>query len=338
MSAVLLMTQDQVAADRERWLAVRGMGVTASEVAAIAGLAPDSHDSAYAVYTAKVTGEEPDLDSAVMKRGRHLEPVVADMYADAYPRHRVVNGGLYHAEGRPWQMATFDRLVAEAGDWCPMQIKTANSHYDNEGKLIWGEPGSDHIPVWYRAQVLYEMDVWGAGRAYVPCLFMNEWQMAVYRIERDNQAERDIKLLREAAEGFLQRIAEGNPPPIDWTASTTRAIRSRHKAEPAGVHVISPALGRRYRAARRAMAKASQALGQATNEILAEAGDAKYIELPGSERVSPEDRGVKVATRVRYKRHSTDLKALAERYPRIAKRLERETDVETLYPGTWAKN
>lgn len=332
MTPNILMTQAEIDVDRPRWHKLRRTGVTASEIAAIMGIAPPEHGSAWAVYAAKMTGEEFQGDTDATLRGTHLEGYVADRYATEEDRHLMM-GGLFNSTERPWQMATLDRIIQKEGaserGWWPAQIKTSATY---EG---WGEPGTDEIPVQYRAQCLWEMDVYEADEVIVPCLFVHDWKLRNYRVVRNRDAQADILCMRAAGEEFMERLAVNDPPEVDWRPATTKALKTLHSGEPVGTAVIPVHLARRYSKARRSKSLADRRLAQATNEILALAGDARYI-VTGPQ-AHPRDRDQKVATRTRSPRRSTDAELLRKKYPAIAKEVERSTDVTVLYPGSWAK-
>lgn len=329
------MSQQEIDADRDRWLAARRYMVTASEIAAVVGVAPPEYGSAWKVYAAKTTGEHYDGDTDATLRGTHLEGYVADRFAaDRKGDLRLAPGGLYQSVARPWQGATFDRLAYPAGDaapWAPfpVEIKTSAT---TEG---WGEPGTSEIPLQYRAQCLWEMDVAGAAVVLVPCLFIASWKLSVYRLDRDDDAERDIIAMRAEAQDFLRRIEDNNPPPVDWSPATTAALKARYQAEPDGEAAIPVKLARRYRAARLAKIAAEQRLGQAVNEMLALAGDAKYLTIGTNSNAT--GRGERVAVRHRYPRTSYDHGHLRDNYPDAAKATQRKTMVSALQPAPWAK-
>ena len=75
----------------------------------------------------------------------------------------------------------------------------------------WGEDGSDEIPVHYRGQVLWQMDVMGVSTAFVACLFIQTWKIRVYELTMDDAAIADLKLMREEARDFLDRIELAGP-------------------------------------------------------------------------------------------------------------------------------
>lgn len=127
MSARLILGPD---APREEWLAARRRGVTASEAAALLGIAPESWDqgSAFALYWYKLglLGEQPDNDA--MSLGRHLESWIADRYEADHPEVELRVAGLYASTERPRQMATPDRLVFPATDIVTVEIGCCDLH------------------------------------------------------------------------------------------------------------------------------------------------------------------------------------------------------------------
>lgn len=346
----LLMRQTDIDQDRTRWMGLRRVGVTASEIAAVVGVAPPEYGSAWSVYAAKITGQEFQGDTDATLRGTHLEAYVADRFAAERPTLALGPGGLYHSKERPWQMATFDRLAFEARDkyaalaaaesgelpyWAdfygkpviPVQIKTSATY---EG---WGPDGSDQIPVHYRAQCLQEMDVADAGEIIVPTLFVGDWKLRVYRIVRDSDAVKDIMLLRKAAVEFLDRVAHEDEPEIDWTPATTKALKTLRPELVEGEVFIKAKLARRYKAARIAVAKAERQLAQASNEIEHAAGDAKFV------MAKINGQPVKIATRLHYpKTGGYDIPALVAKHAKLMARNKRpDITVDSMTPGTWAK-
>jgi putative phage-type endonuclease len=343
VASELVMTDDQIAKDRAGWHARRAAGITASEISAVLGLSP--YCSPFALYVAKAGTEQAPQDSDAITRGTHLEPYVADIFGQQHPDLTVYPGGLYRSAERPWQLCTFDKLAVDGaghlmladfmsatrippGAVMPVQIKTSAT---KEG---YGEQGTPDIPVHYRAQALYELDVAEAGTVLVPVLFMQEWKVVTYVIERNADVDADLAFMRKRAEEFLDRIASDDPPPIDWTASTAKALKTLHPQPREDLtYVAGKGMRERYRAARMALAKAEKRMGQASNELLAAMGDAKYAVFTDPET----GREVKVATRVQYSRHDIDRKALRAKKPQIAKQFETETPVDFLTPGGWAR-
>jgi putative phage-type endonuclease len=342
MAGQLIMRQDQIDDAPAEWHALRRRGVTASEIAAVLGIAPANWGSAYKLYVAKTTGGLDGGDRDELRRGRVLEPYVADVFMESHPWLNVFPGGLYASGQRPWQMATFDRLAIDPAVYglvsvgseptttmlqhaMPVQIKTTATA---DG---WGDDGTDSIPAHYRAQALYEMDVQDADTVLVPCLFMQQWAVRTYVIERGADEQEDIELMREAAGVFIDRLRREDPPPIDWTPATTEALKTIHPVTSDRAADIGPGLARRYRAAQRASEQATQRLGLVTNLIRAKMGDARVAVW------DDEGRAVKVVTRSQFTRHAIDTKRLRREQPGTAKQYETETPTEALYPSKWSR-
>jgi putative phage-type endonuclease len=219
-------------APEAEWLEARRHGVTASEIAVLMGLSP--YSSPFALYHEK-TGDLPGgLDDILFLRiGRHNESLAADLFAEAHPEFYVAGDGreLYAHPERPWQLATPDRLVHEEGSGylrfppplAVLECKTSGS-YDG-----WGDDGTGQIPVHYRCQLLWQMDVMQVTTGYVACLFFaGSRQFRVYELTLDADAKADLELMRTEAELFLWRIKLRNPPDVDWRPATSAALRRLH--------------------------------------------------------------------------------------------------------------
>jgi putative phage-type endonuclease len=293
------MHQDRIDADREGWLRARHDLITASEISVILGIAPDTWGSAYELFWEKVTGEVPkDRDTDEMAFGRYLEPMVDDRLSKRFPFLDIRPGGLYRSGHYPWMAATFDRLALDtegcsgiaADHWrhqtgqipddvFPVQIKTAMWKDDK-----WGAEGTDQIPPHYRAQVLWEMEVWGADQVLVPVLFTASRRLILYRLERSVLTDADVTYMIGAAAEFRDRMASLNPPPVDYRPATTERLRKRHPDIQEGEVQIPRELAHRLKAAAKAEALAKRRKALAQNQIRERLG-------PYEEAVAMDDDG-----------------------------------------------
>lgn len=243
MSVALPACTDlRVRAGSKNWLRVRKSGIGASEIATALGIGNPNWGSPYELYMRK-RGELAEVrDNADMQWGRALESTVLARFLKCHPEFRegpCITGRLYRSNERAWQLATPDAVVFDTrqGFWhdttlptvkltkntttyihaqpVVVQVKTARSR---DG---WGPEGSDEIPVYYRAQVLQEMDVVGADVAWVPVLFGDGRDYREYRVRRN---ERELNVLRIRGAEFWRRVEEGNPPPVDGSIATARAL------------------------------------------------------------------------------------------------------------------
>lgn len=244
MSAPVLLA---VPASREEWLAARRAGIGASEIAVVMGISP--WDSPFGLHWKKVNGWETEANDD-MRNGLFLEPAIAEWWSGTHDPNEnlmVVDGALYAHPERPWQLATPDRIVhlvcgdcdgagylkelawPEACTSClstglgslplaVLELKYAPHSWDG-----WGDAGTDDIPPYYRAQVLWQCDVMG----------VDEWYLAAlgpggFREYRGRVDETDLAAMRAAGEEFMARLDAGDPPPLDGHHATLSALRRLH--------------------------------------------------------------------------------------------------------------
>jgi putative phage-type endonuclease len=242
---VELLTPEQATPDNPTWHVLRRGAVTASEIAAVLGISP--WESPFSLYWSKVHGWTIP-DSPEMAAGRRAEPIVADWFAeqgDPLGNLAVRPAGLYASKERPWQLATPDRMVHLRCDECDADLDgdpwgTAcpacwgRGYQDDPAAALeckyvigswdgWGPDGSDEIPVHYRAQALWQLDTLGVDTTYVAA-----WHGAELRIYPINRDERDLRVMRTAAEMFLARIAANEAPPIDGHSATVQTLKALH--------------------------------------------------------------------------------------------------------------
>lgn len=242
MTATLVLPHGAPESD---WLAARRKGIGASEIAAVMGISP--YDSPFSLWWRKHNGWDADVNDE-MRVGKFLEPTVADWFAefgDPNENLTFTPAGLYAHPDRPWQMATPDRLIymdvacdtCSGGtlnindDYCPdcfggcnarlvalLECKWVAASWDG-----WGAEGTDEVPVHYRAQCLWQMDVMGVDEVFLCVLGPGGFR--VYRIRRD---ERDLVAMREAGRRFMESLANGNVPDVDDHAATLPILRRLH--------------------------------------------------------------------------------------------------------------
>lgn len=310
-------------APETEWHAARRRGVTASEIATVMGLAPQTQNSPFALYHRK-RGELPEPeDNDEMTRGRYLEPYAVSRFIELRPSLSVTGDGraLYAHPHRPWQLATPDRLVTDP--LVPLEIKTALS-YDG-----WGDDGTDEIPVHYRCQLLWQMDVLGAPAGILACLFVHTWKIRLYELALGEAELADLTVMRAEARAFLSRIERGNPPPVDWAPATRHALKQLHPGIEDRDVTIPAGLARQYRAAAAAVHKAENRKRLAENRIRDRLGDGRRVYGPT---------GQLVAIRLRYDTKRVDVKTLRARYPQVAAACQTVSATDKLMPAKTAED
>jgi putative phage-type endonuclease len=249
--------------DREQWLAERRTGLGASDAAAVVGVSP--WKSALAVYLDKTGQAGPDIETAPMRWGTKLEPVILAAYEEETGNAIERPGIIMRHPERPWQLCTLD-------GWIPgqrvIEAKTANQFAADE----WGEPGTDEIPDAYMCQVQHQLAVTGLEVADVPVL-IGASDFRIYTIQRH---QRMIDHLNEMEAEFWARVERRDPPEPDWEHALTPAlIESMHKpAEGVAIDLGDDAL-----ALADAMAQAKEL--SRSNDEAAKVHRAKLVALMG---------------------------------------------------------
>lgn len=212
-AAVIVADSD----DRAQWLAARRHGIGASEIAAVMGLSP--WESPFSLFWRKLNGWDIETTDT-MRTGTLLEPVIADWWAYQAMEDGLGTGdaGLLFAHPeRPWQLATPDRLVRDifAQAVAVLECKWVAQSWDG-----WGPAGTDQIPVYYRTQVLWQLDVIGVDDWYLAALGPGGFRE--YCGRRD---AKDLRIMREAGRRFMDRLNAGTPPPVDDHLATLAAVK-----------------------------------------------------------------------------------------------------------------
>lgn len=323
----------------ERWHELRRAGVTASEIAVVMGLS--KWDSPFNLYWSKVNGWSGE-DSEIMSTGRHLEASIADWWmAEQDPLENLMpdRSGLYAHPDRTWQLATPDRLLYLACPECDgagIADDMACPDCDLVGHLGdpigiieckwvayswdgWGEPGTDEVPVNYRAQALWQADVMGVDEVHIAALGPGGFRS--YLVRRD---ETDLAVMRKAGEDFVRRLVEGDPPPLDSHAATLGALKRLHPEVGEGEIEVPGTLAVGYTAARMKRKEAEESIARTEAEIRA---------LLGSTYARAVWDGRTVASRSVFDQRRIDSARLRKEQPEIAEAYTTVTTVDKLTPG-----
>jgi hypothetical protein len=152
-----------------------------------------------------------------MEWGSRLEDAVAQKWQDDHDGYLAEKTGTWRHADREWQRATPDRIVTWEGfPGRLLEVKT--SPFGDE----WGPDGSDQVPLHYRCQVIWQQDTLGLYDRTDVAVLIGGWDYRVLHVEYD---ETDAKVMRDAAERFLDDVRQGNRPPIDGADATYQTIR-----------------------------------------------------------------------------------------------------------------
>jgi putative phage-type endonuclease len=284
-ATVELLPPAETTPDNERWHELRRAGVTASEIAAVLGISP--WESAFSLYWRKIHSWRTG-DNEFTSAGRHLEDAIASWWvADSGvdPARELVchSAGLYAHPERTWQLATPDRLLCDGqmhDNPFPNDPFYLYDHpLQNVASLLeckwvahswdgWGDPGTDEIPVYYRAQALWQLDTLGVDEVHFAVLGPGGFR-AYGPIRRD---EDDLAVMRAAGAAFMRQLQDGEAPDLDGHTATIAALRKLHPLVGEGDVEVSAELATKYRVARAAKKVAEERIAECEAELRAALG------------------------------------------------------------------
>ena len=211
----LIMTARAMEQDPARWLQVRRDSIGGSEAAAILGMNP--WKSAYQLWLEKTGSAEPEdiSDKGVVHFGTKLEPLVAEEFCRREGK-KVKKCGLFRSKQHPFMTASFDRLLV--GEEAGLECKTTSAYKGKD----WDE---GKIPPQYYVQCMHYMMVSGLPRWYIACLVGGN-HFVTWIIDRNDD---EIAALQAAECDFWRQVQYREPPKIDGSESTTKALQDKFK-------------------------------------------------------------------------------------------------------------
>jgi len=222
---------------REQWLAARRQDITASVIAAVAGV--DPYRSPASVYAEKLGLIPPPAENELMRRGRWMEAAAVEALRDTYPTWFFERAGVYLRDPKRRLGCTPDLMVLapDRAGLGLIQIKTVASRVFRE-QWRGGADGEDaplSAPLGYQLQTVMEAKLSGVSWAALCAFVVGEFTCSVHLVEipLDADAEAAWQRMQEAAADFWERVARGLPPPPmpDLDAEVVKAIYRRPKPE-----------------------------------------------------------------------------------------------------------
>lgn len=211
---------------RDQWLAWRTQDLTASDIAAAAGL--DPYKTALKLYAEKTGLLMPDGDNKMMRRGRWLEPAVVEALHDEHPDWRIIRPRVYLRDTERRLGATPDALaVIDDSGLVNVQCKVVS-------RPAYERDWSDGPPLGYQLQTLTEGLLLDAARSIIAALVIDTYSAELYlhAVPRHAKAEERVQAL---AAQFWLNVATGHRPKADFArdAETVAALFPTSVAEPA---------------------------------------------------------------------------------------------------------
>ena len=293
--------------DKSEWLAARRRGIGGSDVAAILCVSPWT--STYSLWLDKTADEPPvNIETPAMAFGTLMEPVVADLFAEATGLNIVEDTNLYAHPEHDFMLANLDRVVLD-DDGNPvavLEIKTS--------KFAW-----DEVPAYYVSQIQHYMAVTGLQHAYCAALFGGE-DFQVFEVPRD---DRYIDAMIELEAAFWEKVTDHLSPEIDGSEATHKAVRATYEAEKGKAVELGPEIVGwiEWRSnAKEMVAQYEAEVREAEARIMSALQDAEIGTINGKSAVT-----WKAQTR-----SSLDSKALKEAHPDIAEKFTKSNTFRVL--------
>lgn len=199
-----------------------------SDVAAILGLSP--WRTAFDVWAEKTNKvQHDDVETPPQRRGRLLEPAVAQWYAEETGL-AVEPPALSTAIGsEDWMVGSYDRLViGPEGEVWGLELKTSKKDdgWQDSGVEAAGLAAATIMPVAYATQVLWYLEVSGLARWDVAVFFTFGDEFRRYTIHRD--PAQGAQLVAKVREWWQRHVVEGEQPPIDGSDSASAWLLSQY--------------------------------------------------------------------------------------------------------------
>lgn len=196
------------APNRAQWLEDRRTGIGGSDVGPILGLSP--YRTPLEVFRDKRGEIEDRPETAPMRWGNLLEPVVRQEYSNVTGRDVLMPDGILRHDRHHFMLANLDGFTTDGRIYEGKTARTAQG---------WGEPGTDEIPQGYLFQVQHYMLVTGYQLADVAVLIGGS-DFRVYTVEADRELH---EMLVDAEAEFWRRVTDNDPPePVSYADAIAR--------------------------------------------------------------------------------------------------------------------
>lgn len=225
-------------------LEMRRTGISASEIAAVAGISP--WDTPLGIWQKKIFPAEERAETNAMKFGNYVEDSIAAWYSDETGTRLLRSRTRRHPKIH-WMLATPDRTAVVDGRQARLvECKSIGPKTSDD----WGENPED-IPDYYRAQIEWQMEVTGMEECDVAALFLTSRDFKIYRVRRNEVLSRQLIKIGQAF--WYNHVLSEVPPPLDATEATRRYLLGKYPANRRNELVAAPAeaeaLAREYKSA-----------------------------------------------------------------------------------------
>lgn len=264
----------------DAWKELRNTGIGGSDILSL--LRMDRRRGPLKLFLEKrgqyTPARDKQLDVAA-RRGKRLEPLVAELYAEETGHLVVGNPGTLAHIGEPWMRANLDFMVFDP-DPAILECKTRT--WRSAKSEDWD---GDEPPDGPTVQACWYLLVTGWKRAYIAGLIDNE--LVHFKIDRDEELLSHLATV--ARDFYYNHLLPGIPPPPDGLASTNDMLACLWNVKPGAVKVVDPAEVQPLLTERRTAKDKIKKLEEDINRIEAELklmhGDAEALVAPNGDKL-----------------------------------------------------
>lgn len=212
----------------KEWHQERMLGIGGSDAAAALGL---SHwKTPFQLYEEKLGLSEPIDETWDMSRGKAMEPLLRQHFADTYGVNVSVPTAAMVSAKYPYMRYNPDGLTDD-GILC--EFKTARYSKD------WGAPNSDEVPQEYLLQIQHGLIVTGFDVAR-PSVSIGGGEPVYYEVKADRNLQ---EMIIESEAAFWERVQNRIPPDATTNEDVARKFRRVNGLPIAADDIINRALG-----------------------------------------------------------------------------------------------
>jgi hypothetical protein len=207
---------------REEWLARRKPNINGSEIGALFGCSPFM--TPYALYAEKAElAALPDIDNDAMRRGRIMEPAVAQAIREQHPDWSIVKADDY-VWSPDWRLGCTPDFWISAPSTARHGVLQAKS----VAKPIFDAEWQDGPPQWIVLQTLQEMMLADVSWGVIGALVLSTFTVDLKLFEFTRHAGAEAKMIAEAKR-FWADVEAARPPKPDYAADgdVIKAIYAR---------------------------------------------------------------------------------------------------------------
>lgn len=265
--------------DRATWLQLRTQDLTASDIAAVAGV--DHRRTPLAVWAEKVGLVPGTADNVMMRRGRWLEPAVVEAMRERHPTWTIKRSGVYLRDPDLRMGATPDAIAEdpERKGIGAIQCKVVSR------PIYEAEWEDGRAPLKFEIQTLSEAMLLEAEWAVVAALVIGTYsaELVEHEVPRHVGAEDRI---RGIVRTFWEDIAAGRQPRADYARDAETIDTLNREMRPGATVDLTgdnrmPALLAEREIAKAAEKAAREEAKRIEAEIAEKIGAAEEAILPG---------------------------------------------------------